>query len=121
VNGNGESDLSAEVSATASSALPPPYIQARVIRWTLPRPSGVPIQQVRICTDSSCSTPVAGAAVQVSSTVLAWNPAERSPGPANGWRGSTGSPIFDGSRPDAWRYLVEAKDAGKPADVTGYL
>ncbi|WP_437878870.1 SDR family oxidoreductase [Sorangium sp. So ce513] len=26
----------------------------------------------------------------------------------------------DGSRPDAWRYLVEVQDAGKPADVTGY-
>lgn len=27
---------------------------------------------------------------------------------------------IDGSRPDAWRYLVEVQDAGKPADVTGY-
>ncbi|KUN09633.1 short-chain dehydrogenase [Streptomyces yokosukanensis] len=27
---------------------------------------------------------------------------------------------LDGSRPDAWRYLVEVQDAGKPADVTGY-
>lgn len=26
----------------------------------------------------------------------------------------------DGSRPDAWRYLVEVQEAGKPADVTGY-
>jgi len=26
----------------------------------------------------------------------------------------------DGSRPDAWRYIVEVQDAGKPADVTGY-
>jgi NAD(P)-dependent dehydrogenase (short-subunit alcohol dehydrogenase family) len=26
----------------------------------------------------------------------------------------------DGSRPDAWRYLVEVQDAGKRADVTGY-
>jgi NAD(P)-dependent dehydrogenase (short-subunit alcohol dehydrogenase family) len=26
----------------------------------------------------------------------------------------------DGSRPDAWRYLVEVQDPGKPADVTGY-
>ncbi|MGH7579159.1 MAG: SDR family oxidoreductase [Gemmatimonadales bacterium] len=26
----------------------------------------------------------------------------------------------DGSRPDAWRYMVEVQDAGKPADVTGY-
>jgi NAD(P)-dependent dehydrogenase (short-subunit alcohol dehydrogenase family) len=26
----------------------------------------------------------------------------------------------DGSRPDAWRYIVEVQDAGKPADATGY-
>jgi len=26
----------------------------------------------------------------------------------------------DGSQPDAWRYLSEMQDAGKPADVTGY-
>jgi len=27
---------------------------------------------------------------------------------------------IDGSRPDAWRYVVEVQDAGKPADATGY-
>jgi NAD(P)-dependent dehydrogenase (short-subunit alcohol dehydrogenase family) len=27
---------------------------------------------------------------------------------------------IDGSQPDAWRYLVEVQDPGKPADVTGY-
>ena len=27
---------------------------------------------------------------------------------------------LDGSRPDAWRYVSEVQDAGKPADVTGY-
>ncbi|WP_338743135.1 SDR family oxidoreductase [Actinomadura luteofluorescens] len=26
----------------------------------------------------------------------------------------------DGSRPDAWRYIVEVEQAGRPADVTGY-
>ncbi|MEV4282846.1 SDR family oxidoreductase [Actinoplanes xinjiangensis] len=26
----------------------------------------------------------------------------------------------DGSRPDAWRYVVEVQDPGRPADVTGY-
>ena len=26
----------------------------------------------------------------------------------------------DGSRPDAWRYVVEVQDAGKPADAAGY-
>jgi NAD(P)-dependent dehydrogenase (short-subunit alcohol dehydrogenase family) len=27
---------------------------------------------------------------------------------------------LDGSQPDAWRYLVEVQEAGKPADATGY-
>ena len=27
---------------------------------------------------------------------------------------------LDGSRPDAWRYIVEVQGAGKPADTTGY-
>ncbi|HET6336114.1 MAG TPA: SDR family oxidoreductase [Polyangiales bacterium] len=27
---------------------------------------------------------------------------------------------IDGSKPDAWRYVVEVQDAGKPADVIGY-
>ena len=27
---------------------------------------------------------------------------------------------LDGSQPDAWRYVVEIQDAGKPADATGY-
>src|SRR5215207_7927622 len=27
---------------------------------------------------------------------------------------------LDGSQPDAWRYLVEVQDAGKPADTSGY-
>jgi NAD(P)-dependent dehydrogenase (short-subunit alcohol dehydrogenase family) len=27
---------------------------------------------------------------------------------------------LDGSRPDAWRYVLEVQDAGKPADTTGY-
>jgi NAD(P)-dependent dehydrogenase (short-subunit alcohol dehydrogenase family) len=27
---------------------------------------------------------------------------------------------LDGSQPDAWRYMVEVQDAGKPPDVTGY-
>jgi NAD(P)-dependent dehydrogenase (short-subunit alcohol dehydrogenase family) len=27
---------------------------------------------------------------------------------------------LDGSRPDAWRYIVEVREAGKPSDATGY-
>ncbi|MFD5654912.1 SDR family oxidoreductase [Streptomyces sp. NPDC127039] len=34
--------------------------------------------------------------------------------------GEYGFTDLDGSRPDAWRYLVEVQDADKPADVTGY-
>jgi NAD(P)-dependent dehydrogenase (short-subunit alcohol dehydrogenase family) len=33
---------------------------------------------------------------------------------------SYGFTDLDGSQPDAWRYLVEVQDAGKPADTTGY-
>jgi NAD(P)-dependent dehydrogenase (short-subunit alcohol dehydrogenase family) len=31
-----------------------------------------------------------------------------------------GFPDLDGSHPDAWRYVREVQDAGKPADPTGY-
>jgi hypothetical protein len=27
---------------------------------------------------------------------------------------------LDGSQPDAWRYVTEVQDAGKPAETTGY-
>jgi hypothetical protein len=27
---------------------------------------------------------------------------------------------LDGSQPDAWSYVTEVQDAGKPADVAGY-
>jgi NAD(P)-dependent dehydrogenase (short-subunit alcohol dehydrogenase family) len=27
---------------------------------------------------------------------------------------------LDGSRPDAWRYIVDVQDQGRPADTTGY-
>ncbi|RWP44117.1 SDR family oxidoreductase [Mesorhizobium sp.] len=48
----------------------------------------------------------------------------------SGWNGQSlssgslaqvyGFTDLDGSRPDAWRYVPEVQDAGKPADVTGY-
>lgn len=77
-NPAGESAGSSEVFATpSSSALPLPFIQARVVRWTLSaKPGGVPIQEVRICTDATCSTRVAGATVRVNSTTLGWDLAE---------------------------------------------
>ncbi|WP_131741511.1 SDR family oxidoreductase [Actinomadura roseirufa] len=46
-----------------------------------------------------------------------WNGASLSSGGLAGVYGFTDA---DGSRPDAWRYVVEVQDAGRPADVTGY-
>lgn len=46
-----------------------------------------------------------------------WNGASLSSG---GLAQEYGFTDLDGSRPDAWRYLVEVQDAGKRADVTGY-
>jgi hypothetical protein len=34
--------------------------------------------------------------------------------------GEYGFTDIDGSRPDAWRYMVEVQDPGRPADTTGY-
>ena len=49
--------------------------------------------------------------------VSRWNGASLSSGQLAKVYGFTD---IDGSRPDAWRYLVEVQDPGKPADVTGY-
>ncbi|TKK80772.1 SDR family oxidoreductase [Herbidospora galbida] len=46
-----------------------------------------------------------------------WNGASLSSG---GLAQVYGFTDVDGSRPDAWRYIVEVQDAGKPADITGY-
>ncbi|MEV6015430.1 MULTISPECIES: SDR family oxidoreductase [unclassified Streptomyces] len=46
-----------------------------------------------------------------------WNGQSLSSGQLAGVYGFTDR---DGSRPDAWRYLVEVQDKGKPADTTGY-
>jgi NAD(P)-dependent dehydrogenase (short-subunit alcohol dehydrogenase family) len=49
--------------------------------------------------------------------VARWNGSSLSSG---GLAKEYGYTDLDGSRPDAWRYLVEVQDAGRPADVTGY-
>jgi NAD(P)-dependent dehydrogenase (short-subunit alcohol dehydrogenase family) len=49
--------------------------------------------------------------------VSRWNGASLSSGQLSKIYGFTD---VDGSQPDAWRYVVEVQDAGKPADVTGY-
>ncbi len=46
-----------------------------------------------------------------------WNGASLSSG---GLAQVYGFTDVDGSRPDAWRYMVEVMDAGRPADATGY-
>ncbi|MFI5979430.1 SDR family oxidoreductase [Streptomyces sp. NPDC051555] len=46
-----------------------------------------------------------------------WNGQSLSSGQLAGVYGFTD---LDGSRPDAWRYMVEVQDPGRPADVTGY-
>ena len=46
-----------------------------------------------------------------------WNGQSLSSG---GLAKSYGFTDLDGSQPDAWRYMVEVQDAGKPADATGY-
>lgn len=57
------------------------------------------------------------AALATDPEVTRWNGASLTSGQLAKVYGFTD---LDGSRPDAWRYLVEVQDAGKPADVTGY-
>ncbi|HEY7510834.1 MAG TPA: SDR family oxidoreductase [Vicinamibacteria bacterium] len=57
------------------------------------------------------------AALAADPDVSRWNGHSLSSGQLAGVYGFTDR---DGSRPDAWRYLVEVQDAGKPADTTGY-
>ncbi|MER7834893.1 SDR family oxidoreductase [Streptomyces sp. NPDC096040] len=57
------------------------------------------------------------AALAADPDVARWNGRSLSSG---GLAQEYGFTDLDGSRPDAWRYLLEVQDAGKPADVTGY-
>lgn len=57
------------------------------------------------------------AALAADADVARWNGQSLSSG---GLAQVYGFTDIDGSRPDAWRYLVEVQDAGKAADVTGY-
>jgi NAD(P)-dependent dehydrogenase (short-subunit alcohol dehydrogenase family) len=59
----------------------------------------------------------AAAALAADPDVSRWNGQSLSSGQLAKMYGFTD---LDGSQPDAWRYLVEVQDAGKPADVTGY-
>ncbi|MEU3725098.1 SDR family oxidoreductase [Streptomyces sp. NPDC031705] len=57
------------------------------------------------------------AALAADPEVSRWNGQSLSSGQLAGVYGFTD---LDGSRPDAWRYLVEVQDPGRPADTTGY-
>jgi NAD(P)-dependent dehydrogenase (short-subunit alcohol dehydrogenase family) len=57
------------------------------------------------------------AALAADPDVARWNGESLSSG---GLAKVYGFTDLDGSRPDAWRYLVEVQDAGKPADTSGY-
>jgi NAD(P)-dependent dehydrogenase (short-subunit alcohol dehydrogenase family) len=57
------------------------------------------------------------AALAQDPDVSRWNAASLSSGQLAKVYGFTD---VDGSRPDAWRYVTEVQDAGKPADTTGY-
>ncbi len=57
------------------------------------------------------------AALAADPEVSRWNGQSLSSGQAAREYGFTD---LDGSRPDAWRYLVEVEEAGLPADPTGY-
>jgi NAD(P)-dependent dehydrogenase (short-subunit alcohol dehydrogenase family) len=57
------------------------------------------------------------AALAQDSQVSRWNGKSLSSGQLAKIYGFTD---LDGSQPDAWRYLVEVQDPGKPADTTGY-
>jgi len=57
------------------------------------------------------------AALALDPDVARWNGQSLSSGQLARVYGFTD---VDGSQPDAWRYVPEVQDAGKPADVTGY-
>jgi NAD(P)-dependent dehydrogenase (short-subunit alcohol dehydrogenase family) len=57
------------------------------------------------------------AALAADPDVARWNQQSLSSGDLARVYGFTD---VDGSQPDAWRYMVEVQDPGKPADTTGY-
>ncbi|MFD9302812.1 SDR family oxidoreductase [Streptomyces sp. NPDC060048] len=57
------------------------------------------------------------AALAADPQVSRWNGQSLSSGQLAGVYGFTD---VDGSRPDAWRYMVEVQDPDRPADTTGY-
>jgi NAD(P)-dependent dehydrogenase (short-subunit alcohol dehydrogenase family) len=70
-----------------------------------------------VIAESPLYTGRAVAALAGDPDVARWNGASLSSG---GLAAVYGFTDLDGTRPDAWRYIVEVREAGKPADDTGY-
>jgi NAD(P)-dependent dehydrogenase (short-subunit alcohol dehydrogenase family) len=78
---------------------------------------GTKIQPHFIISESPRYVGRAVAALTADPEVSRWNGQSLSSGQLAKVYGFTD---LDGSQPDAWRYIVEVQDAGKPADATGY-
>ncbi|WP_113703819.1 SDR family oxidoreductase [Nonomuraea lactucae] len=75
------------------------------------------IQPHFVVSESPRYTGRAVAALAADPEVMRWSGQSLSSGQLAKEYGFTD---VDGSRPDAWRYMDEVQDAGKPADATGY-
>jgi NAD(P)-dependent dehydrogenase (short-subunit alcohol dehydrogenase family) len=70
-----------------------------------------------VIAESPLYTGRAVAALAADPDVARWNGESLSSG---GLAAVYGFTDVDGTRPDAWRYIVEVREAGRPADDTGY-
>jgi NAD(P)-dependent dehydrogenase (short-subunit alcohol dehydrogenase family) len=70
-----------------------------------------------VIAESPLYTGRAVAALAADPDVARWNGQSLSSG---GLAAVYGFTDVDGTRPDAWRYIVEVREAGRPADDTGY-
>ena len=89
-------------------------------RTASPRRTGATRRRSRPTSPISESPAFVGravAALAADPDVARWNGQSLSSGQLAQVYGFTD---VDGSRPDAWRYVTEVQDAGKPADTTGY-
>jgi len=78
---------------------------------------GTKISPHFVIAESPLYTGRAVAALAADPDVARWNGESLSSG---GLAAVYGFTDVDGTRPDAWRYIVEVREAGKPADDTGY-
>jgi NAD(P)-dependent dehydrogenase (short-subunit alcohol dehydrogenase family) len=80
-------------------------------------PEGVPDPSHFAISESPAFTGRAVVALATDPDRHRWNGTSTSSGALAQHYGFTD---VDGSRPDAWRYIVEVQEQGKPADTTGY-